>query len=107
MSQLDLPYGAFHYHLLMRKGSISLADHVFDAARLAATRRSLQCQCLEVPVRNDLGGRKQVSPEMIALAIAVGVFACGVVGLALQWMLHDKHTTGPMRDMVFGGRRLL
>jgi hypothetical protein len=41
-----------------------------------------------------------MSPEKIALAIAVGVFACGMVGLALQWMLHEKHTTGPMRDMV-------
>ena len=36
----------------------------------------------------------------IALAIAVGVFACGVVGLALQWTLHDKHTSGKSRDMI-------
>ena len=56
--------------------------------------------CASMSVGNDLRGRKQMSLEKIALAIAVGVFACGAVGLALQRMLHEKHTTGPARDMV-------
>ena len=41
-----------------------------------------------------------MNSEKLALLIAVGVFACGVVGLALQRMLHDRHTTGKSRDMV-------
>jgi hypothetical protein len=41
-----------------------------------------------------------MSPEKIAFAIAVGFVACGAIGLVLQWMLPEKHTTGPSRDMV-------
>jgi hypothetical protein len=41
-----------------------------------------------------------MSAEMISLAIAAGVFARGVAGLALQRVLHEKFTTGPERDMV-------
>jgi hypothetical protein len=41
-----------------------------------------------------------MSPEKIALAIAVGLFACGAIGLVLQWILPEKHMTGPSRDMV-------
>jgi hypothetical protein len=40
------------------------------------------------------------SPEKIAFAIAVGLFACGTIGFVLQRMLPEKHTTGPPRDMV-------
>jgi hypothetical protein len=40
------------------------------------------------------------SPEQIAFAITVGLFACGAIGLILQRMLPEKHTTGPSRDMV-------
>ena len=41
-----------------------------------------------------------MSPEKIAFAIVVGLFVCGVIGLILQRMLPEKHTTGPSRDMV-------
>jgi hypothetical protein len=41
-----------------------------------------------------------MSPEQIAFAIAVGLFACGAIGLILARMLPEKHTTGPSRDMV-------
>jgi hypothetical protein len=41
-----------------------------------------------------------MSPEKIAFAIAVGLFACGAIGFVLQWMLSEKHMTGPPRDMV-------
>ena len=40
------------------------------------------------------------SPEKIAFAIVVALFACGAIGLILQRMLPEKHTTGPSRDMV-------
>ena len=35
-----------------------------------------------------------------ALAVAVAVFASGCVGLILQRILPEKHTTGPPRDMI-------
>jgi hypothetical protein len=41
-----------------------------------------------------------MSPEKIAFAIAVGLFACGAIGFVLQWILPEKHMTGPPRDMV-------
>jgi hypothetical protein len=41
-----------------------------------------------------------MSPEKIAFAIAVAVIACGVIGLVLQRMLHEKHSTGRARDIV-------
>jgi hypothetical protein len=41
-----------------------------------------------------------MSPEKFALAVAVVVFAGGLIGLVLQRMLSEKHTTGPARDMI-------
>jgi hypothetical protein len=41
-----------------------------------------------------------MSPEKIAFAIVVALFACGAIGLILQRMLPEKHMTGPSRDMV-------
>ena len=36
----------------------------------------------------------------LALAVAAVIFASGLLGLALQRVLHEKHTTGPSRDMI-------
>lgn len=41
-----------------------------------------------------------MSPEKFAAAVAIAVFAAGLLGLALQRTLPEKHTTGPSRDMV-------
>ena len=41
-----------------------------------------------------------MSPEKFAAAVAVAVFAGGLIGLVLQRALHEKHTTGPSRDMI-------
>src|SRR5271166_2729766 len=41
-----------------------------------------------------------MNPEKFALAVAVAVFAGGVLGLILQHVLHDKFTTGGPRDMI-------
>lgn len=43
---------------------------------------------------------KPVNSEIFAFAVAVAVFAGGCVGLVLQRVLHEKHTTGPSRDMI-------
>ena len=39
-------------------------------------------------------------PEIFALIVAAVIFGGGVCGLALQRILHEKHTTGPTRDMI-------
>jgi hypothetical protein len=41
-----------------------------------------------------------VNPEKFAAAVAVAIFAAGLVGLVVQRMLPEKHTTGPSRDMI-------
>jgi hypothetical protein len=41
-----------------------------------------------------------MSPEQFASAVAVGVFAGGLLGLALKHVLPEVHTTGPSRDMI-------
>jgi hypothetical protein len=41
-----------------------------------------------------------MNPEKFAVAVAVAVFAAGLVGLALQRTLPERHTTGPARDMI-------
>jgi hypothetical protein len=41
-----------------------------------------------------------MSPEMFALAVAIAVFASGVIGLLLQRILHESFTTGGPRDMI-------
>src|SRR5271167_4987270 len=41
-----------------------------------------------------------MNPEKFAAAVAVAIFAAGLVGLVLQRMLPEKHTTGPSRDMI-------
>jgi hypothetical protein len=41
-----------------------------------------------------------VTPEKFAIAVLFVVFAGGLVGLVLQRALHEKHTTGPARDMI-------
>jgi hypothetical protein len=41
-----------------------------------------------------------MSPESFALAVAILVFAGGLIGLILQRALSEKHTTGPARDMI-------
>ena len=41
-----------------------------------------------------------MSPEKFALAVAVVVFAGGLIGLGLQRVLPENHTTGPARDMI-------
>ena len=41
-----------------------------------------------------------MSPEKYAAAVAAAVFAGGLIGLVLQRVLHEKHTTGPPRDMI-------
>jgi hypothetical protein len=41
-----------------------------------------------------------MSPEQFAFAIAVAVFAGGSIGLILQRVLPEKHTTGAARDMI-------
>ena len=41
-----------------------------------------------------------MSPEKFALAVAVAVFAGGVIGLVLQRVLPDSSTTGGPRDMI-------
>jgi hypothetical protein len=41
-----------------------------------------------------------MSPEKFALAVAVAVFAGGVIGLVLQRILIEASTTGGPRDMI-------
>ena len=41
-----------------------------------------------------------MGPEKFALAVAVAIFASGWLGLLLQHVLNEKHTTGPSRDMI-------
>ena len=41
-----------------------------------------------------------MSPERFAAAVAVGVFAGGLLGLALKHVLPEQHTSGPSRDMI-------
>jgi hypothetical protein len=41
-----------------------------------------------------------MTPEKFSFAVAVAVFAGGLVGFVLQRILPEKHTTGPARDMV-------
>ena len=41
-----------------------------------------------------------MNPEKFAAAVAVAIFAAGLVGLVVQRMLPEKHTTGPSRDMI-------
>jgi len=67
--------------------------------RIAITAAAYEATFASISVGNDPVGRT-MNPETIAVAIAVGLLSCGVVGLALQRMLSEKHTTGPSRDMV-------
>lgn len=41
-----------------------------------------------------------MGPERFATAVAIAVFAGGLIGLVLQRLLPEKHTTGPARDMI-------
>ena len=41
-----------------------------------------------------------MNPEKFAAAVAVAIFAGGLIGLVLQRALPEKHTTGPSRDMI-------
>jgi len=41
-----------------------------------------------------------MSPLNFALIVALVVFGGGLIGLALQRLLPEKHTTGPARDMI-------
>jgi hypothetical protein len=41
-----------------------------------------------------------MSPELFAAAVAIGVFAGGLIGLALKHVLPEQHTSGPSRDMI-------
>jgi hypothetical protein len=41
-----------------------------------------------------------MTPEEFATAVAAAVFGGGLIGLVLQRLLPEKHTTGPARDMV-------
>ena len=41
-----------------------------------------------------------MTPEGFATAVAAAVFAGGLIGLVLQRLLPEKHTTGPARDMI-------
>jgi hypothetical protein len=41
-----------------------------------------------------------MNPEKFAAAVAVAVFAAGLLGLALQRTLPERHTAGPSRDMI-------
>ena len=41
-----------------------------------------------------------MSSYKFALAVAVAMFAAGLLGLLLQRVLPEKHTTGGSRDMI-------
>jgi hypothetical protein len=41
-----------------------------------------------------------MNPEEFSAAVAIAVFAGGLIGLALKHILPEKHTTGPSRDMI-------
>src|SRR5438552_14680386 len=41
-----------------------------------------------------------MNPDKFAVAVAVAVFASGLLGLLLQRFLPETHTTGPARDMI-------
>ena len=41
-----------------------------------------------------------MNPEMFVAVVAVAVFAGGCICLVLQRILHERHTTGPSRDMI-------
>jgi hypothetical protein len=41
-----------------------------------------------------------MSPDKFALAVAVALFASGLIGVVLQRALHESFTTGGPRDMI-------
>ena len=41
-----------------------------------------------------------MNPDIFSAAVAVVIFASGLLGLALQRTLHERHTTGPSKDMI-------
>ena len=41
-----------------------------------------------------------MNPEKFAFGVAIAVFAAGLIGLVLQRILPEIHTTGPSREMV-------
>lgn len=41
-----------------------------------------------------------MTPEEFALLVTLGIFAGGLIGLALQHILPERHTTGPARDTI-------
>jgi hypothetical protein len=41
-----------------------------------------------------------MTDEQLAILLGAIVFAGGGIGLALQWLLHDKFTSGGSRDMI-------
>ena len=41
-----------------------------------------------------------MSPDRFALAVALALFASGLIGLVLQRALHESFTTGGSRDMI-------
>jgi|SRR6516165_7958997 len=41
-----------------------------------------------------------MSPDRFALAVALALFASGLIGLVLQRALHESFTTGGPRDMI-------
>jgi hypothetical protein len=41
-----------------------------------------------------------MSPDRFALAVAVALFASGLIGVVLQRALHESFTTGGPRDMI-------
>jgi hypothetical protein len=41
-----------------------------------------------------------MNPEKFSASVAIAVFAGGLIGLILQRVLPEKHTTGPSRDMI-------
>ena len=48
-----------------------------------------------VRLREPRSGGDESFPEAFAAAVAVGIFACGLLGLVLQRVLHEERTTAP------------
>jgi hypothetical protein len=67
--------------------------------RLRSRREAANCRGLALGVR--------MSSDRFSIAVAVAMFAAGLLGLALQGRLPEHHTSGGSRDMILAVAGLL
>jgi hypothetical protein len=66
--------------------------------------RSIVILSLQVSLTASLCAVVIAEPLGTALAVAVAVFASGLIGVVLQRLLHESSTTGGARDMIGANR---